>query len=97
METSLLLPPEAEHTKGIYARITSEIALNNANLVGIWYCAPEAILLVKEEDSIKVHEALQRMLSEAPLARASSTYPPGQSRVIEILLHRIPRRYRRCG
>jgi hypothetical protein len=64
-EISLFLPPEAENEPGIYAKITSELALNDISLVGVWCCAPEAILVVEEEDGPKALEALKRMASEA--------------------------------
>lgn len=65
IEISLLLTPETEQTRGIYAKITSELALNDVNLVGIWCCAPETVLIVNEEDGLKAIEALQRMILEA--------------------------------
>lgn len=64
VEISLLLTPETDQTRGIYAKITSELALNDVNLVGIWCCAPETVLIVNEEDGLKALEALQRMLSD---------------------------------
>ena len=65
VEISLFLPPEAENEPGIYAKITSELALNDISLVGVWCCAPEAILVVEEEDGPKALQALKRMASEA--------------------------------
>jgi hypothetical protein len=63
-EISLLLPPEAIWTKGIIAKITTELALNDVNLVGVMCCAPEEILLVTEKDAPRALETLQRMLRE---------------------------------
>ncbi len=63
-EISLLMPPEATRTKGVIAKITAELALNDVNLVGIMCCAPEDILLVAEKDSPRALETLQRMLKE---------------------------------
>ena len=64
VEISLLLTPKAEQTRGIYARIASQLALNDVNLVGIKCCSPESILLVDEKDAPKAFETLQRMTSE---------------------------------
>jgi len=64
VEISLFLPPEAENEPGIYARVTSELATNDISLVGVWCCAPEAILVVEEDDGPKALETLRRMASE---------------------------------
>lgn len=63
-EISLLFPPEAVQTKGIIAKIATELALNNVNLAGIMCCAPEDIVLIAESDAPRALEALQRMLKE---------------------------------
>ncbi len=63
-EISLLFPPESRGTKGIIAKISSELALNDVNLVGIICNSPEDILLVTEADAPRALEALQRMLGE---------------------------------
>ncbi len=63
-EISLLFPPEARGTKGIIAKISTELALNDVNLVGIICNSPEDILLVTEADAPRALEALQRMLGE---------------------------------
>lgn len=63
-EISLLLPNEAEESKGTIARITTELALNDVNLTGIMCCAPESILLLPEKDAPRALQALQRMLGE---------------------------------
>jgi hypothetical protein len=61
------MPPEAIKTKGIIAKITAELALNDVNLVGIMCCAPEDILLVTEKDSPRALETLQRILKEGSI------------------------------
>jgi hypothetical protein len=63
-EISLLLPHEAEEAKGTIARITTELALNDVNLIGVMCCSPESILLLAEKDAPRALEALQRMLRE---------------------------------
>lgn len=64
VEISLLFPPEARGTKGVIAKISTELALNDVNLVGIICNSPEDILLVTEADAPRALEALQRMLGE---------------------------------
>lgn len=64
VEISLLLPPETQKIKGIIARITTELALNDVNLVSINCCSPEDILLVAEKDAPRALETLQRLLRE---------------------------------
>ncbi len=74
VEISLLLTPEAEQTRGIYARITTELALNDVNLVGIMCCTPESILLVEEKDAPKAIETLQGMISRrTPIQEPSAS------------------------
>jgi hypothetical protein len=63
-EISLLFPPEAKSTKGIIAKISTELALNDVNLVGIICNSPEDILLVTEADAPRALQVLQRMLGE---------------------------------
>src|SRR5207245_10386781 len=52
---------QARGTKGIIAKISTELALNDVNLVGIICNSPEDILLVTEADAPRALEALQRM------------------------------------
>ena len=63
-EISVLLPPEAMNARGIIAKITTELALNGVNLLGIWCCTPEDIMLVTENDAARALETLQRLLRE---------------------------------
>lgn len=73
VEISVLLSHEAEETKGVIARITTEVALNDVAICGTAYVAPEFIILVAEKDAVRAYEALQKMLSEAVV---SSSRPP---------------------
>ena len=65
VEISVLLSPEAEETKGVIARITTEVALNDVSIRGTVCVAPEFIIMVDEKDAIRAYEALQRLISEA--------------------------------
>ncbi len=67
-EISLLFPPEAKSTKGIIAKISTELALNDVNLVGIICNSPEDILLVTEADAPRALAVLQRMLGEEAMS-----------------------------
>jgi hypothetical protein len=64
VEVSLLLSPAAEHADGIYNRITAQLAMNDLHAIAILFCGPEAILIVREEDSVRALEVLQEMLSD---------------------------------
>jgi hypothetical protein len=65
VEVSLLLPPIAEQADGIYTRITAQLTMNDVSPVAVLCCAPEAILIVKEEDSVKALQALREMISDS--------------------------------
>jgi hypothetical protein len=82
-EISLLMPPEAIRTKGIIAKITAELALNDVNLVGIMCCAPEDILLVAEKDSPRALETLQRMLKEGSIDNTRNSEASGGVLVVK--------------
>jgi hypothetical protein len=88
-EISLLMPPEAIRTKGIIAKITAELALNDVNLVGIMCCAPEDILLVAEKDSPRALETLQRMLKEGSIDNKRNS---DASRTVLAVNNQTPRR-----
>ena len=83
VEISLLFPPEAEETQGIYAKIVTELALNDVNLIGITCCSPESILLVAENDAPRAFDALQRLVVDEgkvptlppPVSSAKSVRP----------------------
>ncbi|HKI76723.1 MAG TPA: hypothetical protein VKA28_05960 [Candidatus Bathyarchaeia archaeon] len=63
-EITVHLPPAAHTTKGIVAKVTTELFLNDINLAGIVECAPELTLVVADKDASLALEALQRMLKE---------------------------------
>jgi predicted regulator of amino acid metabolism with ACT domain len=63
-EISLLFPYEATKVKGMVAKVTAQLALNDVNLVGIFCCSPEDIIMVTEQDAPRALEALQKLLTE---------------------------------
>lgn len=72
VEISLLFPPEAEETKGVYAKIVTELTLNDVNIVGINCCSPESILLIAEKDGPRAFSVLhQLVLEEAKISHNS--------------------------
>jgi hypothetical protein len=75
VEISVLLSREAEQAKGVIARITTEIAMNDVSLHGTACVAPEFILLVEEKDALRAYEALQKLLSEATESRSRPPTP----------------------
>ena len=71
-EITIHLPPAAQMTKGIVAKIAAELALNDVNLEGLTDSSPEVILLVPESDAPRALEALQHMLKEESVCPAQS-------------------------
>lgn len=76
VEISILLNPAAPDTKGVFAKITNELLVNDVNLVSIETSYLEIILLVKEEDAPRAIETLQRVISEE--STADFTVQPAQ-------------------
>ena len=52
------------HTKGVLARIATELSLGNINIHELIMCPPEFIVYVKERDIVKAHEALLKLCEE---------------------------------
>ena len=69
-EISILLPPTASGLKGYFARVTSELALNDVDVHGIMCSSLETILLVDEKDAAKGLEALQRMIANESISES---------------------------
>jgi hypothetical protein len=63
-EISVRFPPEVVRTRGVLAKITTELALNDVNLFGTVCNIPENIFLVEEADASRGFACLQRMLKE---------------------------------
>lgn len=60
-EINVKLSAKSLETRGVLARITSEIALANINLQEIIICPPEFLIYVKEKDIVKAHEAILKL------------------------------------
>jgi aspartokinase len=63
-EITVHLPLAAHTTRGIVAKVTTELALNDINLAGIVECAPELTIVVADKDAPRALEALQQMLNK---------------------------------
>lgn len=60
-EMSVVIDKKGLQTKGVLARIASEVALANINIQEIIVCPPEFLIYVKEKDMVKAHEALLKL------------------------------------
>ena len=57
----VVLSPEATQTKGVLAKIASEISIYGVNITEMIICPPEFLILVKDEDMLKTHEAIMNI------------------------------------
>ncbi|MBD3304429.1 hypothetical protein GF343_04740 [Candidatus Woesearchaeota archaeon] len=62
-EINVKLSTKSLETRGVLARIASEIALANINLQEMVVCPPEFLIYVKEKDIVKAHEAILQLIS----------------------------------
>jgi hypothetical protein len=62
-QISIVVRPEATQTRGVIARMTSELALANINVHGIIICTPEFLVYVKQKDIVKAHESILKLCS----------------------------------
>lgn len=60
-EINVMLSTKSLETRGVLARIASEIALANINLQEMVVCPPEFLIYVKEKDIVKAHEAILKL------------------------------------
>ncbi|MBW2972988.1 hypothetical protein KY346_01195 [Candidatus Woesearchaeota archaeon] len=60
-EITVKLSTKSLETKGVLARISSEIALANINLQEMVVCPPEFLIYVQEKDIVKAHEAILKL------------------------------------
>ena len=62
-ELSLFVSIKAKQTKGVVAKIANEIALHDINIVEIITCVPEILVYVKQDDLLRTHESLMKLIS----------------------------------
>lgn len=60
-EISIMLQEKAIETKGVMAKIATEIALENINIIELVVCPPEFLIYVKQKDIVKAHETVLRL------------------------------------
>ncbi len=60
-EISIMLQEKAIETKGVMAKIATEIALENINVIELVVCPPEFLIYVKQKDIVKAHETVLRL------------------------------------
>jgi aspartokinase len=60
-ELSVIVSEEASHTKGVIARLMSELSLANINVHELIITTPEFLIYVKEKDIVKAHEAIIKL------------------------------------
>ena len=64
-EISVMVNEQAAHTKGVIARLTSELAMSNINLYELIVAMPEFLVYVKHKDLVKAHDSLLKLSKEA--------------------------------
>jgi len=62
-QISVVTREVVQQIKGVAARITSEIALANINIIELLVCQPEFLIYIKEEDTVKAHNSLLKLCS----------------------------------
>ena len=62
-EISISVQEKAILTKGVMAKIATEIALENINIIELVVCPPEFLIYIKQKDIVKAHETILRLCS----------------------------------
>lgn len=60
-EINLIFPEKATKTKGQIAYITSQLAINDVNIIELLTGKPELIIYVEENDLLKAYETIKRL------------------------------------
>lgn len=60
----------AERTPGIVSTVTTELAMNDINMMEFMSCVPELIIVVDEKDALRSYDAIEN------LGRAPSEFDP---------------------
>lgn len=60
-EINIKLHERAVKTKGVIARISSELSLANINIEEFLICPPEFLIYIKKKDMIRAHESVLRL------------------------------------
>jgi aspartokinase len=62
-EISIIVNDDAAHTKGVIARISTELALSNINIHELIVNMPEFLVYVKQKDIVKAHSSLLKLVN----------------------------------
>jgi hypothetical protein len=57
----IMLSPEAIKTRGVLAKIASEVSIYGVNIAEMIVCPPEFLIMVKDEDMLPTHEAIMNI------------------------------------
>ncbi|MAG08501.1 hypothetical protein CMO89_03440 [Candidatus Woesearchaeota archaeon] len=60
-ELSLIFPEKAIKTKGIISYVTSQLLINDINIIELLTCTPELIIYVEEKSLVKAYESIKRL------------------------------------
>ncbi len=63
-EISIVLDQSAGKTKGVVAKMTNELAINDINIEEFIICPPEYIVYVLELDLLKSHKILMGLTEQ---------------------------------
>ena len=61
-ELNLIFPDKAIKTRGIIAYLTSELSINNVNIIEFLTGKPELIIYVNELDLLKAYETIRKLI-----------------------------------
>ncbi len=64
-ELSVIVNEKAAQTKGVIARLGSELSLSNINIHELIVCMPEFLIYVKHKDLVKAHDSLLKLSKNA--------------------------------
>lgn len=64
-ELSVIVNEKAAQTKGVIARLASELALSNINIHELIVAMPEFLIYVKHKDLVKAHDSLLKLSKNA--------------------------------
>ncbi len=64
-ELGVRVSEKAAVTKGVIARMASELSIANINIVDLFVCMPEFLIYIKQKDTVKAHEILLKLCNEA--------------------------------
>ena len=57
----IMLSREAIKTRGVLAKIASEVSIYGVNIAEMIVCPPEFLIMVKDEDMLPTHEAIMNI------------------------------------